>query len=204
MNKVEMIKGLSFRAYNITEPKTKSNTDTNSQKLEQDLIRNAALGKSQINFKGKLFNINKKDLLFLSSLTASFGLSAEYLDKLKQTLSEFLSDNDFKKISPRKEIKPKTFQVKKGQSIIVCDILRVDYIEGERNSLTFYMSNDLKIRRISNRHNDLKDLQKRSYEIGFNKDICINGLGFIKIVNKGSLDIYLDSKVSTYIRDNLI
>lgn len=96
MNKVEMIKGLSFRAYNITEPKTKSNTDTNSQKLEQDLIRNAALGKSQINFKGKLFNINKKDLLFLSSLTASFGLSAEYLDKLKQTLSEFLSDNDFK------------------------------------------------------------------------------------------------------------
>ena len=36
------------------------------------------------------------------------------------------------------------------------------------------------------------------------KDICINGLGFIKIVNKGTIDIYLDSKVSTYVRDNLI
>ncbi len=95
MNKVEMIKSLSFRAYNITEPNTKSYT-TNSQKLEQDLMRNAALGQSQINFKGRLFNINKKDLLFLSTLTASFGLSAEYLDKLKQTLSEFLSDNNFK------------------------------------------------------------------------------------------------------------
>ena len=121
-----------------------------------------------------------------------------------ESLVNYINEDEFKKISPRKEIKPKTFQVRKGQSIIVEDILRVDYIEGERNSFTFYMSNDLKIRRISNRHDNLKDLQKRSYDIGFNKDICINGLGFIKIVNKGTIDIYLDSKVSTYVRDNLI
>ena len=116
----------------------------------------------------------------------------------------YISEDEFKKISPRKEIKPKTFQVKKGQSIIVEDILRVDYIEGEKNSFTFYMSNDLKIRRISNKHDNLKDLQKRTYDMGYNEDLCINGLGFIKVVNKGSIDIYLDSKVSTYKRSNLI
>ena len=114
-------------------------------------------------------------------------------------------DNDvFKKISPRKEIKPKTFQLRKGQSIIVDKFFRLDYVEGERNSFTFYMSNDLKIRRISSKHDDLKDLQKRTYEMGYDEDICINGLGFVKGVNKGIVDIYLDSKVSTYKRSNLI
>ena len=116
----------------------------------------------------------------------------------------YINEDEFKKISPRKEIKPKTFQVKKGQSIIVEDILRVDYVEGEKNSFTFYMSNDLKIRRISNKHDDLKDLQKRTFEMGYNEDLCINGLGFIKTVNKGIIDLYLDSKVSTYKRNNLI
>ena len=120
------------------------------------------------------------------------------------SIVNYISDNDFKRISPKKEIKPKTFQVKKGQSIIVDKFFRIDYVEGERNSFTFYMSNDLKIKRISNRHDDLKDLQKKTYEVGYNEDICINGLGFIKMVNKGVVDIYLDSKVSTYKRSNLI
>ena len=66
------------------------------------------------------------------------------------------------------------------------------------------MTDDLKIRRISNKHDDLKDLQKRTYDIVYNEDLCINGLGFIKMVNKGVVDIYLDSKVSTYKRSNLI
>ena len=87
---------------------------------------------------------------------------------------------------------------------MLMNILRVDYVEGEKNSLTFYMSNDLKIRRISSKHNNLRDLQKRTYEVGFKKDICINGLGFIKIVNKGVIDVYLDPKITAYVRDNLI
>ena len=116
----------------------------------------------------------------------------------------YISDDDFKKISPKKEIKPKTFQVKKGQSIIVDKFFRIDYVEGEKNSFTFYVSNDLKVRRISSRHDDLKDLQKRTYEMGYNEDLCVNGLGFIKMVNKGTVNIYLDSRVSTYKRSNLI
>ena len=54
-----------------------------------------------------------------------------------ESLVNYINEDEFKKISPRKEIKPKTFQVRKGQSIIVEDILRVDYVEGERNSLNF-------------------------------------------------------------------
>lgn len=120
------------------------------------------------------------------------------------SIINYISDDDFKKISPKKEIKPKTFQVKKGQSIIVDKFFRIDYVEGEKNSFTFYVSNDLKVRRISSRHDDLKDLQKRTYEMGYNEDLCVNGLGFIKMVNKGTVNIYLDSRVSTYKRSNLI
>lgn len=96
MNKVNALNSINFKAYGIIERKPEPDNNTNPQKLENDLKQTAALGKSQINFKGRKLNLNKKDLLFLSSLTASFGLSADYLDKAKQTLSEFLSDNDFK------------------------------------------------------------------------------------------------------------
>ena len=120
------------------------------------------------------------------------------------SIVNYISDDDFKKINPKKEIKPKTFQVKKGQSIIVDKFFRIDYVEGEKNSFTFYVSNNLKVRRISSKHDDLKDLQKRTYEMGYNEDLCVNGLGFIKMVNKGTVNIYLDSRVSTYKRDNLI
>ena len=71
----------------------------------------------------------------------------------------------FKKISPKKEIKPRTFQLRKGQSIIIENLARIDYVEGEKNSFTCFMSNDLVIRRISNRKDDLKHLQKRTIEI---------------------------------------
>lgn len=120
------------------------------------------------------------------------------------SIVNYIDGDGLKKISPKKEIKPKIFQLKKGQSIIVDNFFRIDYVEGERNSFTFYVSNDLKVKRISTRHDTLKDLQKRTYDMGYEQDLCINGLGFIKIVNKGIVDIYIDSKVSTYIRDALI
>lgn len=120
------------------------------------------------------------------------------------SIVNYISDDEFKKISPRKEIKPKTFQLRKGQGIVVDKFFRVDYVEGEKNSFTFYMSNDLKIKRISSKNSTLKDLQKITYDMGYDQDLCINGLGFIKVVNKGTIDLYLDSKVSTYKRNNLI
>ncbi len=120
------------------------------------------------------------------------------------SLVNYLDSTMFKKISPKKEIKPKTYQLRKGQSLLIEDILRLDYKEGEKNSFTFYVSNNLKVRRVSTSKDTLKNLQKRTFEIKYDEDLCINGLGFIKIVNKGTIDLYLDSKVSAYTRKNLI
>ncbi len=120
------------------------------------------------------------------------------------SLINYLDKDMFKKINPRKEIKPKTYQLRKGQSVIIDDILRLDYKEGEKNSFTFYVSNDLKVKRISFSKPTLKDLQKITYEMKYDEDICINGLGFIKVVSKGTVDIYLDSRVTSYTRKSLI
>ena len=116
------------------------------------------------------------------------------------------SEKLVKKISPKKEIKPKTFQLRKNQSIIIEDLIRIDYVEGEKNSFTVFVSNDLNIKRLlnSSNHDNLKELNKVTYEVKYDEDLAITGLGFIKIVNKGIIDVYVDKNVETYMRKSLI
>ena len=123
----------------------------------------------------------------------------------EEAITNYVNDDSLKKILPKKEIKPKTYQLKVGQSLIIGDLVRLDYIEGERNSFTLYMSNDIKVKRITSfRHDDLKNMAKRTYQLPFNQDIVVKGLGFIKIVNRGVVDIYINQRVGTFMRDNLI
>ena len=111
-----------------------------------------------------------------------------------------------KKISPKKEIKPRTYQLRKGQSIVIEDFIRIDYVEGEKNSFTLFMSNDLKVKRLLNLFNnsELYDKNKITYNMKYDEDLVINGLGFIKIVDKGTIDIYIDKDVDTFTRRSLI
>ncbi len=111
-----------------------------------------------------------------------------------------------KKISPKKEIKPKTYQLRKNQAIIIEDLVRIDYVEGEKNSFTVFVSNDLNVKRLLNasNHDDLKNLSKVTYQMKYDEDLAITGLGFIKIVDKGVIDVYINKDVSTYVRKSLI
>jgi len=110
-----------------------------------------------------------------------------------------------KKLSPKKEIKPKTYQVRSGQSLIVPELLRLDYTSGDKNSFTFFISNDLKLKKRNSKHCDeMKDTIKRTVEVGYHQDLVINGMGFVKIVDKAVIDVYLDKNVEIFIRDSLI
>ena len=110
-----------------------------------------------------------------------------------------------KKLYPHKEIKPKTYQIKEGQSLIIEDLVRIDYVKGERNSFTLFVSNDLKIKRIvSKRHDYLKDLTVRNINLKFKEDIVINGLGFIKTMVDGEVNIYLNREVEISTRKSII
>lgn len=120
------------------------------------------------------------------------------------TITNYVDGKMAKKISPKKEIKPKTYQIKKGQSIIVEDFLQIDYIEGERNSFTVFMSNDLKIKRLLNTKPILTDLSKNTYDVKYNEDLVIKGLGFIKMVNKCKIDVYINKDIEVFLRKSLI
>ena len=110
-----------------------------------------------------------------------------------------------KKINPKKEIKPKTYQIKKGQCLVIGDLVRIDYVEGDKNSFTVFMSNDLKVQRYNlSRQDKLKDLYANELDVLYHEDVVVNGLGFIKIVEKAKVTVYIDKNVEVYTRRSLI
>ena len=48
------------------------------------------------------------------------------------------------------------------------------------------------------------DKNKITYDVKYDEDLVINGLGFVKIVNKGLIDVYIDKDVETFMRKSLI
>ena len=120
------------------------------------------------------------------------------------SLINFVDKDMLKKINPKKEIKPRTYQLRKNQSLVIEDIIRIDYVEGEKNSFTLFVSNDIKVKRINYKRDDLKNLNKTTYDVKYDTDLVITGLGFIKIVDKGIIDVYLDKSVNSFLRDSLI
>lgn len=122
------------------------------------------------------------------------------------SILNYVDEAMVKKISAKKEIKPRTYQLRKNQSIIIEDLIRIDYVEGERNSFTLFVSNDLKVRRLLNLFNndELKDKNKITYEMKYDEDLVINGLGFVKIVDKCVIDLYIDKEIDTFTRRSLI
>lgn len=116
-------------------------------------------------------------------------------------ISNNIESFTLKHIIPTKEIKPITYQIKSRQTIIIEDLVRVDLCN--KNSMTIYMSNNLKIKRIYNDTNELKNLKKYEFNIDKDSDVVIQGLGFIKFTDKDRITIYVD-KASVFVRKNLI
>ena len=123
----------------------------------------------------------------------------------RENIINYVDFASLKKINSKKEIKPKTFQIRKGQCIVIDEFARIDYIEGEKNSFTVFASNHLKIKKYNaSKCMLLKDKKKTSYDVGYHEDVVINGLGFIKIVSKAKVDLYTDVNVGSYVRRSLI
>ena len=120
-------------------------------------------------------------------------------------ITNYLDEDVLKKLINKKTIKPKTYQLRKGQCLIIGDIIRLDYVEGARNSFTLYFPNGIKVKRMNGlKQTRLKDLYKTEFELKYREDIAINGLGWIKVVESGTVDIYMDKNVECFVRKNFI
>ncbi len=123
----------------------------------------------------------------------------------KSNILNYIEGNNIKKISSHKTIKPKTYQIKKGQALIFEDFLRIDYIEGDRNSFTIFASNSIKVKRINaKRHNYLQDLSRKEINLLYHEDIVINGFGFVKAIMPGKVHVYVNKDVSVFTRKSMI
>lgn len=116
-----------------------------------------------------------------------------------------LNSKELKSITPKKVIKPKSCQIKSGKgSLIIDKFVRIDYDTKSNNSLVIYANNGLDIRFSSLKKEVPSNFKKTTFNLENKQDIVIPGLGFIKFVGPININIYCDSFVKPYSRDNLI
>lgn len=112
---------------------------------------------------------------------------------------DYLDNTLIKKIIPKKEIKPITYQIKNKQTILIDSICNM---EVSNTNLTIYMSNSLNIKRV---YKEINNYNKRKIVIDKkNTDIVILGLGFIRIMEPCTIYLDIDDKVKVFTRKSLI
>lgn len=111
----------------------------------------------------------------------------------------YLDGKTLKYITPNREIKPITYQIKSKQYIMIDKFAKV---VSSNNNLTFFFANNLKIDRFF-KDKDV-NFAKHTLNVKENEDIVISGLGFIKVTKSETIDIYTMDNVDVYVRDSLI
>ena len=131
------------------------------------------------------------------------AVKSSYIIATCGSITNYINNNELKKINIKKEIKPITYQIKDKCSILVGDYIRLDF-ECISTSITIYISNNVPVKRISINNPILLDNIISSYNDLKNKDIIIEDICFIKITKNTRVNIYGKYNLSTIIRDNLI
>ena len=120
----------------------------------------------------------------------------------KGSILNSLSLKEIKKITPKKEIKPWSYQLKGQGSLLNEDYIRLDYYTA--NNITIYLANNLNITKMTHNNPKLKNKTKHTFNLKSDKDIVVEDLCFIKFTKECLIDIYTTYEVNIYERDNLI
>lgn len=169
-------------------------------------------GKSTfINKICNIYDIKDHELTTSSMPNTTIGFITIPIDKINIidspgfTLQNTIYTNEeydlIKRISPKNFLKPITYQVKDISSIIIENRIRIN--SSVKNSLTFYMSNDLNLERVFSDNSSLTDKDKIILEIPANSDLVIKSLGFINIKKRTTLTIYSNNPNLFEIRESL-
>ncbi|WHY84794.1 ribosome biogenesis GTPase YqeH [Neobacillus novalis] len=142
-------------------------------------------------------------------------------------MAHFVDKQDLKIITPKKEIKPKVFQLNEGQTLFFGGLARFDYISGGRRSFVCYVSNEINIHRTKTENaaelydnhvgemltpprpeqlDSFPELVKQEFFVKEAKtDIVFSGLGWITVNEPGAkVAAYVPKGVQTLIRKSLI
>lgn len=116
----------------------------------------------------------------------------------------FIDVDIYKKLLPKSVIKPKVYTIKKDFMIILGDILRIENNSNEDVNLVFYFKNEIRLNKMrSIRNKLLKDKDKLDVKVS-DKDIVLEGLGYIKVVGYANLTMYTLNKKMISVRNKMI
>lgn len=126
-------------------------------------------------------------------------------------------------ISPKKEIKSKTYQLNQQQTLYFGGLARFDYIEGGKNNFTTYIANEINVHRtkltnadelFANHAGELLQpishsrLVRHEFHLRANEkvDLVISGLGWINVfpTTKIKVALHAPQGVSVFVREALI
>jgi len=142
-------------------------------------------------------------------------------------MAHYVNKQDLKIITPKKEIKPKVYQLNEGQTLFFGGLARFDYIQGGRKAFTCHFSNLINVHRTKMekadelyenhvgelltppRKDDLGNFPKlvrREFSIKEPKtDIVFSGLGWITCNDAGAkVAVYVPEGVNAFLRRSLI
>lgn len=144
----------------------------------------------------------------------------------EQQIAHYLTAQELKIITPKKEVKPKVYQLNPQQTLFLSYLARFDFVKGSRQSFVLYTANSMPIHRTKLAHadefftkhkDDLLALTTDGSEHSFvyqchsfvfdgkhKKDIVISGLGWIRVSGEATIHIHLPKHIGISIRDALI
>lgn len=118
------------------------------------------------------------------------------------SIINYLDQKEIKRITPKKEIKPRSYQLKGSGSLIIDNKVRINYYSD--NNITIYLANNLNIVKTSLNNITLTDGIKREFILKRNEDIVIEDLCFIKFTKELKIDVLSLYNINIYNRNNLI
>ena len=134
-------------------------------------------------------------------------------------MAHLLAAKDLKFVSPKKEIKPRTFQLNAEQTLFIGGLARFDFVSGPRQGIAAYFDNELNIHRTKlagaddfwERHvgemltpTVVADFVRQEFSVSADSDVVIAGLGWIHLADKARIAIFAPEGVEIVIRKALI
>lgn len=140
-------------------------------------------------------------------------------------ITHYLSPKAIKAVTPKKEIKPKGFQLDSSQTLFIGGLARIDFISGPKTSFICYVSEFIKIHRTKLEKADelysshlgtlltppfdkdepfpLKSFNFNIRSIG-KSDIVLPGLGFVTVTGNVKVKVHVRVNTTPYVRAAII
>ena len=140
-------------------------------------------------------------------------------------MAHYLSAKHLKYVSPKKEIKPKTYQLNPEQTLFLGGLGRFDFVSGDKQGFTAYFDNELKLHRTKlagagefyEKHvgslltppskqelPTFPKLVKHELKIETKIDVVFSGLGWIRVVGPAQVAAWVPEGVAVVTRKAII